>query len=200
MKVLVVTDPMCAWCWAMAPAVEEAAVELAGEAEFGVLLGGVNPSTTRPVGEYARRYLRHVWREVEATTGRTFSFVVPDGLVYNSTRPCLAVAAVRRELGRAPLGYLHRLQHLLFAEARDINDPELLCAAAEELGVPGGVVRQGLEDRGLLRSLSDEFVTSRSHGTRALPSVLVEQGGERALLAGGYTDADMLTSLVRQRL
>src|SRR5690606_22535788 len=155
-------------------AVEAAAAALAGEVEFAILLGGVNTATTQPVGAYGRRHLARIWRTVRDTTGAPFAFVVPDGLVYNSTLPCLAVAAVRRELGRARFGYLHRLRQLLFAEARDINDRALLCAAATELGVAAEVVRQGLEEPALADAVREEFAVSRSYGTSALPSVLVE--------------------------
>lgn len=200
MKVLVVTDPLCSWCWGMSPAVEEASARLAGEVEFELLLGGINTRSTRPVGDYGRRLLRHIWREVRDTTGQSFSFNLPDGMVFNSTRPCLAVAALRRATGRAPFGYLHRLQQLLFMEARDITDPALLATAATEFGVDAGVIRDGLADPDLTAALQTEFDGARRYGTQALPNVLTERGGERTLLAGGYADADMLEALIRARL
>ncbi len=199
-KVVVVTDPMCAWCWGMSAAVEQAAAELAEEVSFDLLLGGVNTAITLPVGEYARRLLRRVWREVQDTTGQPFAFAVPDGLVYNSSRPCLAVAAVRRALGRPPFGYLHRLQQLLFAEGRDINDPDLLMATATDFGVAPEVVREGFDDESLREVVRAEFACSRTYGTSGLPSVLLEREGERQLVAGGYADAAMLAALVRERL
>ncbi len=199
-RVVVVTDPMCAWCWGMSPAVEEAAAALSGEVSFDLLLAGVNTRARAPVGQYARRLFLHVWREVHATTGQTFAFQVPDGLVYNSTRPCLAVAAVRRALDRPPFGYLHRLQQLLFAEARDINDPGLLAATATDFGVSAETVRQGFEDQSLRSTVRAGFACSRSYGTSALPHVLIERDGERTLLAGGYADATTLETMVREAI
>ncbi len=196
-RVLVVTDPLCSWCWGMSPAVEEAAVRLAGEVEMGILLGGVNTESTVPVGDYGRRLLVRIWREVQATTGQSFCFRIPEGFVYNSTAPCLAVAAVRRATGKPPFGYLHRLQQLFFQEGRDVNDPALLRRTAHELGIDGEVVAAGLEDPTLLAELRDEVAGARSHGTSALPNVLLERGGERRLLLGGYADAATLESSVR---
>lgn len=200
MNVLVVTDPMCSWCWGMSAAVEEAADRLSGEAEFHILLGGVNTDATQPAGDYAQRLLKHIWREVAATTGAPFAFAVPDGLVYNSVRPCLAVAAVRRHLGRPPFGYLHRLQQLFFQEGRNTNDPALLAAAAEDFGVPRGAVMAGLEDPVLRESVRAEIAGARQYGTHALPSVLVETAGERSLLLGGYADAATLEAMIRARM
>lgn len=200
MKVLIVTDPLCSWCWGMAPAVEEAMQGLAADVEFDLLLGGINLHATRPVGDYGRGLLNHIWREVAATTGQQFGFALPHGMVYNSLRPCLAVAGVRRALGRPPFGYLHRLQQQLFVESCDVTDPTLLAATADELGLPGEAVREALADAGLAAELRAEFERARSYGTHAMPSVVVELDGRRELLAGGYADAAMLESLVRDRL
>ena len=200
LRVLVVTDPMCSWCWGMSPAVEEAAARLAGDVQFDFLLGGINTTSTQPVGDYGGRLLRHIWREVHATTGQRFAFVVPDGLIYNSTRPCLAVAAVRRATGKAPFGYLHRLQQLFFEHGRNTNDPALLAATAEEFGVAARLVREGLDDPLLEADLGREMAGARVYGTNALPSVVVEANDERSLLLGGYADADTLEAMVRARL
>ncbi|MEZ5557479.1 MAG: hypothetical protein R3E86_02925 [Pseudomonadales bacterium] len=183
----------------MSEAVEEAASRLRGEVAFDLLLGGVNTHATQPVGDYGRRLLLHIWREVHATTGARFGFRVPDGIVYNSTLPCLAVLAVRQALGRPPFGYLHRLQQLFFQEGCNVNDLEVLCRTATEFEVAAGHVRRAVSDADLLAKLQAEFDSARVYGTSALPSVLVEVSGERSLLAGGYLDADMLVALVRER-
>jgi putative protein-disulfide isomerase len=199
-RLLVVTDPMCSWCWGMSAAVEQAAEALLGEVAFDLVLGGINTQSTQPVGDYGRRYLMHIWREVEATTGQPFAFRVADGLIYNSTRACLAVAAVRRALGRPPFGYLHRLQQLMFAEGRNIGDPKLLARTAEAFDVPAAVVRAGFDDEALQEALQREFAAARCYGTQALPNLVLERNGRRRLLAGGYVDAGMLASLVRDAL
>ncbi|MFU8815264.1 MAG: DsbA family protein [Pseudomonadales bacterium] len=198
--VVVVTDPMCSWCWGMAAAVEQAAAQLAHRVRFDILLGGINTHGTQPVGDYGRRYLMHVWREVQATTGQPFAFTVPDGLIYNSTLPCLAVAAVRRAIGRPPFGYLHRLQQLLFAQGVNVNDAALLAGTAAEFGVASDEVRAAFRDPGLAQALRAEFAGARRYGTHALPSLLIERDGERRLLAGGYADAATVAAMVRARL
>lgn len=198
--VIVVTDPLCSWCWGMAPAVEQVADRLSGRVRFELLLGGVNVDATRSVGEYARRLLMKIWQEVSETTGQQFGFRIPEGFVYNSVRPCLAVAAVRASSGRAPFGYLHRLQQLLFVEGVNINDPAILVATAGELGFDGAAVLAALEDAASLDALRAEFAGARCYGTQALPNVLTESGGQRRLLVGGYADADMLENLILARL
>ncbi len=184
----------------MSAAVEEAAQRLAGEVAFDFLLGGVNVHATQPIGDYGRRLLMRIWREVQATTGTGFGFRLPDPFVFNSTLPCLAVAAVRRHTGRSPFGYLHQLQQRFFMEGEDLNDLDLLAGTAENFGVPRSAVYEGVEDERIRAAVAREFDNSRRYGTNALPSLLVESAGQRRLLAGGYADAAMLEQLIRQAL
>jgi protein-disulfide isomerase-like protein with CxxC motif len=184
----------------MAPAVEEVADRLAGEVRFDLLLGGVNVDSTLPVGAYGRRMLLALWKDVAATTGQRFGFRIPDGFVYNSVRPCLALAALRDASGRPPFGYLHRLQQLIFEQGIDVNDPGVLAGAAVEFGVDPGAVHSALDDPEALERLRAEFAGARVYGTHALPNVLVELAGTRRLLVGGYADATTLEELIRERL
>lgn len=198
-RVWVVTDPLCSWCWGMAQAVESAAGQLEGEVEFDFLLGGINVHGTQPIGEYGRRHLMRIWRDVQETTGQAFGFRLPDGLVYNSTGACMAVESVRRLIGRAPFGYLHRLQQLFFLEGRDISQRELLAGIAREFGCDRQAFLELLDDPAVAAHIREEFAGARQYGTNALPNVLWEAGDGRELLAGGYADADMLVELVRAK-
>lgn len=201
MKVVVVTDPLCSWCWGMAPAVEVAADRLGDAVTFDLLLGGINTHATQPMGGYGRRLLRRIWDEVAATTGQRFGPGPPEPFCYNSTRPCLALAGLRRATGRPPFGLLHRLQQRFFVEGQDITAISVLAATAGEFGYREAALRRDLEDPALLAALRAEFDGARGYGTQALPSLLIEtpgcQGGERRLLAGGYVDAETLEAMVR---
>jgi protein-disulfide isomerase-like protein with CxxC motif len=44
----------------------------------------------------------------------------------------------------------------------------------------------------------DGFAAAKCHGTAALPSVLLDVGGTRRLVAGGYVDAPTLVATLRQ--
>ena len=196
--VLIVTDPMCSWCWGMSAAVETAAHELADDVTFDLLLGGINLHATQPIGEFGRRHLMKLWQDVHETTGQPFGFQLPDGFIYNSRLPCLAVEALRRRTGSAPFGFLHRLQQCLFSEGRNITSAEVLDWVAQEFGWRAGELAAELDDPVLGELTEVQFEGSRRYGTNALPNVLIEQGGERRLLFGGYADARMMVDLVRQ--
>ncbi|MXX29396.1 MAG: hypothetical protein F4X31_04335 [Gammaproteobacteria bacterium] len=195
-KILIVTDPMCSWCWGMTPEVDRARAVL--PEAFDLLLGGINVHGTQPIGEFGRSHLMGIWREVQATTGQAFGFKLPTPLIYNSTLPCIAVQAVRKVLGVPPFDYLHRLQERFFVEGVDINDLETLAATAQECGVDREAFLQAAGSEKVRAAVRFQMNTSRDFGTNALPSVLAEWGGERRLLAGGYLNAEALLEFAKQ--
>ena len=165
---------------------------------FDVLLGGINVHGTQPIGEFGRGHLMGIWREVQATTGQAFGFKLPTPLIYNSTLPCIAVQAVREVLGEPPFDYLHELQRHFFVDGVDINNLETLTEAATDFGVGREAFLQAAGSEKVRAKVRFQFNTSRDFGTKALPSVLREEGGERRLLAGGYLDAEALLGFARQ--
>ena len=200
MKVYIVTDPMCSWCWGMTPQIELAAERLAGRVEFDLLMGGINTHGTQPIGDYGKRHLLKLWKEVQATTAQSFGFKLPVSFVYNSTLPCMAVVAMSRWLAAPAFDYLHHLQRLFFLEGVDINDPTLLADAAQRFDWTSEDMGTALNDLNLKETVRFELDTSRSYGTNALPNVLYEETGKRRLLTGGYVDADMLVQLIEAKL
>ncbi len=196
---VLVTDPMCSWCWGMATEFTEAMAALEGEATFDLLLGGINTDSTQPIGAYGRRYLMRLWREVADTTGQRFGFALPDEYVHNSVRACLAVEAVRVLTEAPPFEFLRRVQEQFFVYGRDVTQEALLLWVAEAMGLDRGVLRAEMSKPAVLERVRFQFNNASTFGTNAMPSLLIEEDGRLQLLAGGYVDAAMLATLLEAR-
>lgn len=194
-RLVLVTDPMCSWCWGMAEDFRGALADLENEVEFDLILGGINTHGTQPIGDYGRRYLMKLWQEVADTTGQAFGFQLPDSYVHNSVMPCLLLEAARDATDVPPFELLHTLQARFFVHGEDITSIDLLEPMADELGIDDFVART--RDGRLLEKLRFQFEHAGSFGTNALPSLLIEDVQGLRLLAGGYVDREMLVSLVR---
>jgi putative protein-disulfide isomerase len=195
-KVVMVTDPMCSWCWGMATDFENARRKLKETVPFDLMLGGINVHGTQPIGDYGRRFLMRLWREVADTTGQEFGFELPDEYVHNSVLPCLAVEAARDAGIDAAFELLHKLQYRFFVQGRDITDADLLVEEAQTVGIAPDVLRERSADPAYLARVRFQFDNAKQFGTQALPSLLVEKDGALQLLAGGYVDAPMLEELL----
>ena len=196
-RLVLVTDPMCSWCWGMTTEFELARQQLADRVDFELMLGGINTHGTQPIGDYGRRFLMRLWKEVEATTGQPFGYRLPDTYIHNSSRTCLAIEAARELMDGEPFDYLHVLQKKFFIDGLDITQPGLLLETATDLGLDAQVLEQRMADEGVLARLRFQFDAALTFGTQAMPSLLREaEEGKLVLLAGGFVDADMLQQLV----
>lgn len=199
-RVVFVTDPMCSWCWGMADDFDKSLQTLDEQVDFDLMLGGINTHGTQPIGDYGRRFLFRLWREVADTTGQKFGFQLPDEYIHNSARTCLAIEAMRELSGTIPFGYLHSLQRRFFVYAEDITQEQLLVTQAVDFGADETLFRQIMNAPGTLERVRFQFENATLFGTQALPSLLVEQDGRLQLLAGGYVDAEMFKQIITPHL
>src|SRR5262245_58670269 len=193
-RVLLVSDPLCSWCWAFTPEFERAKGLLRDRVEFDLLLGGINVGAGHPLGDAAQKRFDSLWKQVAEVTGQRFSHRLPSPpFVYNSTRACVALHAARIVTGQPPFDFLHALQSRFFLSGEDVTAPELLADVANEIGVPREQFRQAFTDPGVEAVAREEFAESKRYGTNALPSVLVDDDNGRHLFAGGWMTAEQLT-------
>ena len=199
-RLVVVTDPMCSWCFAASRHVENAMARFAGRVDFDLILGGINTHATQPIGEYGLKRLDGLWHQVTATTGQEFSHVFPEGCIYNSLLPCHAVEAARDLLSDPPLPYLHRLQKCFFLEATNINDRDVLASEAAEFGIDADDFLRRLDSAEIATRTQWGFTRSRRQGAGALPSFLFGTDEDLTLMAGGYLDTEFLCTEIESRL
>jgi len=200
-RVIVVTDPLCSWCWGTAAAIEAARRALADTVYFDLLFGGINVESTHPVGDYGRWRLARLWAEVAMVTGQPFAPAPSaEPFVYNSATLCAVLEAARDGAAAPPFELLQRLQYRFFACGEDVTSPEVVDACLESLGYDAETIRRQAASDTILDRVRRGFTEARSHGTHAMPSLVLETEGTRSLLAGGYVDTATLVATVEDAL
>ncbi len=132
-------DPMCGWCYAVAPLVEAArsVPGLAVEFHGGGMMTGAN---RRAISPQWREYVMPHDRRIAELTGQPFGEAYFEGLlrdtgaVMDSEPPTTAVLAAEALREGGGLDMAHRLQRAHYVEGRRIADADVLAAVAEELG------------------------------------------------------------------
>ncbi|MEM7098308.1 MAG: DsbA family protein [Pseudomonadota bacterium] len=204
MKIVLVSDPMCSWCWGMAEDFEQARQTLSSQITFELMLGGINIHGTQPIGDYGRRFMKRLWEDVAATTGQPFGSLYAGAYVHNSVVPCLAIEAIGELVPDSRLDVLHRLQANFFMDGLDITDRTYLRQIALDWGCEAEAFDRKMADPNVFAKLKFQFETAGQFGTQALPSLLVGEGDaehpELRLLAGGYVDSGMLQTLIEARI
>lgn len=190
---LLITDPLCSWCWGTLPEIEAARRELADTVQFDLIMAGLQVGTTEGLAEYNKQQLYRLWHEVHETTGQTFCGSIPEGFIYHSELACRAVELARHREGGPPWHFFHSLQSAFYVDGLDINRPETL---ADLLGMTTDEVAAALADPAWVNAARANFAVAKKLSANALPGVYLDN----RLVCGGYVTADQLVSDIRSRL
>jgi len=197
-----VADPMCSWCWGFAPVIE--AVRDANRDRFRValLLGGLRPGTTEPVTDTFREEILHHWQQVQARTGQPFRFegALPEGFVYDTEPASRAVVAAAELDAGKTYPMFKAIQQAFYAEGVDVTAPDNLARIAASLGLDASAFRAGFDADLTLEKTRTSFLRARQWGVRGFPSLVLQHGQGRQLLAQGYLSEDELGSRIEAAL
>ena len=201
-NIVLVTDPMCSWCWGMADDFRQVLIQFENQLNFDLMLGGINTHGTQPIGDYGRRYLRRLWQDVATTTGIKFGELPQQDYVHNSTAPCLVLEAARILDKAVPFDLLRALQRAFFQDGLPISDRDVALSVAGAQGYSVTSLQDGMEAAITQEQLKFQFANANQFGTDALPSLLVQRPGEAglSLLAGGYVSADMFAQIIQAQI
>ena len=196
------TDPVCSWCWGMLPELLATRAALTGRLSFEIRCAGLQVGAREPLSEQHTRHLVALWQQVAATTGQRFAFALPEDttFIYHSEMACRALQVCREHLGDEPWDTLHRLQEAFYVECRNICDPAVLFAVAEDTGISQTRFLERLGSDEIRDRTRAEFDWCGSRGITALPTVFLDQGDGPVLVCGGYATAAYLVPELKGRL
>lgn len=186
MQLFYIYDPMCSWCWAYQPTLDQlnAMLEHAG-IEYTALLGGLAPDTKEPMPKALQLQIQSYWRNIEAKLGTRFNH---DFWTQNTPRratypACRAIIAAR-EFNKA--WAIHdAIQIAYYERALNPSDDSILCLLASEIGLPETF-------EGLLNSpktqqtLDEEIQLARSIGGTSFPSWICVENNQSSLIQLDY--------------
>lgn len=196
-QLLYIVDPMCAWCYGFAPALQQAIGELAPGTEVNLVMGGLAPDSEEPMPLEMQGYVQSAWHAVEARTGVSFNHDFWQVCApRRSTYPACRAVIVAREAG---LGWqmLAAVQRAYYQEARNPSDVETLVELAVEIGLDAKVFQVKLlaaETEGQLRA---DFALRDQLGASSFPSLGLQRDDRLTLTATGCLDIAELRSALR---
>ncbi len=196
-KLLYVTDPLCAWCWGTLPELEAARRQLGDSVEFDLIMAGMKIGRDDGLAEYNKRRLTKLWREVRQVTGQVFSERLPDDFVFDSDLACRSVEIMRIAGGNAPWDFFRELQTAFFVDAKDTNNIEVL---GKLMGLDRQTAEEKLADPQIAAAVAANKVLIDRLSANALPNIQIDTGDGFRLLSGGFISSEFLVPEIRQRM
>lgn len=194
-----VGDPMCSWCWGLAPALQDlsdyCAVHGIG---FSVTVGGLRAGGGAPWSESFRTFLRRQWQTIGRVTGQPFGFTLLDHdhehYDYDTEPACRAVVAMASLMHaggrgeRSVLAFFTAIQRKFYVQGDDPKDVEFYRSLCEGSGIRFEDFRAAFRSEPVRRATLAQFEQCRRWGVRGFPCILIEERGRIGVLAAGYVD------------
>lgn len=205
-EVIYIGDPMCSWCWGLAPGLRQLQRYCQEQGlPFRLVVGGLRPGGGDPWNPAFRAFLRRHWQEVSHATGQPFSYrlLERDVFQYDTEPACRAVVAARPLLpipslqNGAELDFFAAVQGKFYLDNEDPKEPEFYRGICADLGVDFEVFVRRFESVEVRAATREEFQLNRSWGVSSYPTVLVRVKERRTTLVNGYATFEDMQQRLR---
>jgi len=196
MKLIYVLDPMCSWCWAFRPQLQQFLSHHPG-LELDLILGGLAPDSDQAMPTAQRQQIEQIWHRIAEQTGAEFNYEFwQKNTPRRSTYPaCRAVIAAHR-LARKATEMVDAIQHAYYQRAMNPSDSSTLVQLAGELGISEDDFAEALGSEAVESQFKHDLERARSMGISGFPALILEMDGAHHALALGYTQC----AKIEQRL
>ena len=186
-----VHDPMCSWCYALAPTWHRIESAVADSITVQYVVGGLAPDSDQPMPEDLRAYIQNCWRRIQnVVPGTEFNFdfwthCQPRRSTYPS---CRAVLAAKHFGPHYEAQMIEKIQHAYYREARNPSDIDTLCELAGEIGIDVPAFRDRIGSEACEIELQADLEKTRALGVRGFPTLVLEADAGLALVRHDYGD------------
>lgn len=200
-KMIYVGDPMCSWCWGIAPTLHTLGAR--DDLSIRVVVGGLRPgAAAQPLDDRLRSLLAHHWEQVGLASGQRFdhSILEWEDWLYNTELPCTAIVVMRRRREADTLRFFTHIQESFFSGAIDITALESYPALLAGFDVDVDEFMMELASEKARTRAYEDFADARAMGVMSFPTLLLDVAGRKRVLARGYAPLDQIESMLEHWL
>ena len=201
-QLIYIGDPMCSWCWGIAPGLDALRDQFQDQISFRLVLGGLRPGGGDPWTPQFTDFLRSHWEHVHEASGQPFNFGLLEraDFHYDTEPPCRAVRIVRDLEPEKEFDFFKSIQHRFYVENEDPGGTSFYQSLCEAHGVDTDVFLAHFTDDPYRQYVRADFSQSQAWGVRGFPSVLLQKENQLYPVTLGFTSfqkmQDRLTTLL----
>jgi putative protein-disulfide isomerase len=200
--VVYANDPLCGWCFAIGPSLDQAHELLGNDVRWRLECGGlVTGDRVRPIS-LDSDYLAAGFAQVKAASGREpgkrywSEIVKPGSWISNSEPACRAVLLVQQLRPEIAMQFSHSLTDALYLNGQTPENPETLRMVAE-YGLDPDEFIAAWESQTAIEMTSAAFTHARNLGVTTYPSLFLEVGSRLRPILSGFATATEIEAKVR---
>ncbi len=198
-SIIYVGDPMCSWCWGIAPSLKELRDNFKPQGiGFETVVGGLRPGGGEPWDDQMKDFLKHHWQEVTKRSGQPFGYDLfeKEAFNYDTEPPCRAVVAARPLLGEKELEFFSAIKKKFYVDSQDPGEEKFYESICEEFAIDFQEFLTRFKSEEVRKETHDEFVLNRNWGVKGYPAVILKKGEGLYSLAQGFSTFEQMKELV----
>lgn len=189
-EIVYIADPMCSWCWAMSPHIDQLQAET--NLPVRVVMGGLHIGSAAPLMTNARvEKLSSHWHKLEKDTGQPFdpSALRAEGR-YDTHTASTAVVAMRELKPDLAVEFLARCQRAFFSESVDITQRSQVASLASPFDIDPVGFEILLGTAEIEEATLGDYAWAQSIGATSFPTVMFATDKWARAIAVGYTSVE----------
>ena len=199
-QLIYVTDPLCLWCYGIAPDLDAFFDSLPADLESITINGGLFPGAQAKLADKNfQNYLKNAAEQVTERTGQIFSesfweLLASDNFYYD-TEPAARASVVVKELAgdNKMRSFIHKLQKSVFVDGHNPNLEDTLSELAHSCGVDKAEFLEKYRSDSSLEMTRGEYALAKTMNVRGFPALIYAGEGKGFQIAAGYATLKDLT-------
>jgi len=192
-----VGDPMCSWCYGIAPELDNVKNHFGDKINYEVVLGGLRPYNKQNMIEL-KDFLSDHWQHVNEASDQPFNYEILNSneITYDTEPPCRAVVAVRQIDEVKALTFFKEVQSAFYRDNKNLHLAESYSNALDKVNIDKKEFLELFNSDQLKNDVKKDFQKAGSLGINSFPTILIKSGDNYTIIAKGYTKSEDMISRI----
>jgi len=192
-KLIYVGDPMCSWCYGIAPELSKVMEHYDDKIHYELIMGGLRPYNTQTMIEL-KDFLTEHWEEVHHRSGQKFNYSILDSkdITYDTEPPSRATIVIRKLAPEKEIAFFKKSQLAFYLENNNMHLAESYQAILNDLNIDFQSFKELFESQEMKEAIKLDFQKAQEMGVRGFPTLILEHEGQLHLLANGYSTSEKI--------
>lgn len=189
-------DPMCSWCYAFRPTLNEIKKNLKANIKIVNVVGGLAKHSNEVMPIDMQKKIENIWYEIENQVGTKFNheFWEKCQARRSTYLACQATMLARYENKEEEM--IEAIQDAYYQRAMNPSDIETLALVAKEIGMDKEQFIKDITSEKIENALEDELNLRRALKVRAFPSLVLKYKKELYPINIKYNDSKAMLNQI----
>jgi len=199
-QLIYVGDPMCSWCYGIAPELNKVMEHYGDNLEVELVLGGLRPYNQESILSL-KEFLTHHWDDVAKASGQKFNYEILNrgDITYDTEPPSRATIVVREMDPTKEIKFFKECQTAFYSENKNMHLAESYHSILEELELDIPTFDAYFNSDEMKTRVKNDFMKASKMGVRGFPTLVLVENGQYIQIANGFAKAENIIQSISKR-